>query len=87
MGSAQLFPGPGPDQARWGLTDRIKDFSTTVWLFPVPSPSGLLAPCPCWMRGWRFWAPGSGGQALGAHRLWRRYLCGVQRPLTWPASS
>lgn len=60
MGSAQLFPGPGQGQPGWGLTTRIKDFSTTVRLFPVPSASNLLAPCPCCMRRWGFWAPGGG---------------------------
>lgn len=34
---AQLFLGPDPGQARWGLTDRIKDFSTMVQPFlPLP---------------------------------------------------
>lgn len=44
-GSAQLFLGPGLGQTTWGPAERIKDFSTTVWLLPALSPSGLLAPC------------------------------------------
>lgn len=73
-------PGPRPGRARRGLTERIKDFSTTVWLVPpCPFPSILLAPRLCRMRSREFWASGR-GQALGA--------CSVRRDTpTWRAET
>lgn len=85
MGSAQLFPGPGPDQARWGLTDRIKDFF--YHSLAVPCPFSQRSPGSLSMldEGVEVLGPREWGAGSWCTQTVEENLCGVQRPLTWPA--